>query len=173
MFPRELPQFPALKDGEGGKATDFKGKVKALRRVLFPPPPQADLEDIEGIVYPAPIDFYAILELREVWEAIRHLAADKALGTSGLLNRFLRVLCEGLIKAVVRLFQACLDRGYHPKRFKEANTIILKKPKKPDYLEPKVYRPIALLDILGKALETVVSRRLSSVVERYRLLPEQ
>ncbi len=82
-------------------------------------------------------------------------------------------MCEDIVKAVARLFQACLDSSYHPKRFKEANTIILKKPKKPDYLEPKAYRPIALLDTLGKALETVVSRRLSSLAERYRLLPEQ
>jgi len=37
--PKELPQFLAIKDGTGGKATDFDGKVRALRKTLFPPPP--------------------------------------------------------------------------------------------------------------------------------------
>ncbi len=58
--------------------------------------------------------------------------------------------------AIVHLFQACIEVDHHPAQFKEANTVILKKPAKKDYLEPKSYRPIALLDTLGKALETVV-----------------
>lgn len=40
MKPWELPQFPAIKDGNGGKASAFDGKVKALTGVLFPPLPQ-------------------------------------------------------------------------------------------------------------------------------------
>ena len=51
--------------------------------------------------------------------------------------------------------------------------MILKKPNKPDYLEPKAYRPIALLDTLGKALETVISKRLTELAESYSLLPQQ
>ena len=74
---------------------------------------------------------------------------------------------------ITRLFQVYLDLGYHPRRFKEANTIILKKPKKADYSEPKSYRPIALLDTIGKALETVISKRLSAIAEQYKLLPDQ
>ncbi len=50
------------------------------------------------------------------------------------------------------------------------NTVILKKPVKKDYSELKSYRPIALLDILGKALKTVVLRKLSDLVEEYYLL---
>ena len=48
MRPKELPQFPAIKDGDGNEVTDFEGTVKALRRVLFPPSPPADLTDVEG-----------------------------------------------------------------------------------------------------------------------------
>ncbi len=75
--------------------------------------------------------------------------------------------------AIVHLFQACIEVGHHPTQFKEANTVILKKPAKKDYSEPKSYRPIALLDTLGKALETVVSRKLSDLAEKHHLLPPQ
>ena len=49
--------------------------------------------------------------------------------------------------------------------------MILKKPNKPDYSEPKAYWPIALLDILGKVLEIVISKRLVGLAERFGLLP--
>jgi len=80
---------------------------------------------------------------------------------------------DGLISAFTNLFQACIRTGYHPRSFKKVNTIILKKPKKTDYSEPKSYRPIALLSTLGKALETVVSQRLSDCAEENGLLPNE
>lgn len=172
IYPKELPQFPAIKDGSGGKAADFDGKVRALRRVLFPPPPQADLADIEGARYPKPIATNSQITEKEVKEAIWHPGADKAPGISGIPNRFLRAVCTEMLGTFKRIFQACLDHGYHPRKFREANTIVLKKPKKADYSEPKAYRPIALLDTLGKALETVIARRLSGIAETNHLLPE-
>ena len=171
--PKELPQFPAIKDGRGGKARDFEGKVRALRQVLFPPPPEADLDDIQGTDYPPTLAGLGAIDVNETRKAIFHPAADKAPGISGIPNRFLRALSDALLKAITRLFQACIDQGYHPRIFKEANTIILKKPKKPDYSEPKAYRPIALLDTVGKALESIISRRLSTLAEKHKLLPDQ
>ena len=70
MHPKELPQFPAIKDGSGGKATDFDGKVKALRSVLFPPVPNADLADVTETSYPEPIQMEGIITYKEVKEAI-------------------------------------------------------------------------------------------------------
>ena len=46
----------------------------------------------------------------------------------------------------------------------------MKKPQKPDYSEPKAYRPIALLNTLRKALEAVISIRIREYVEANRLL---
>lgn len=56
---------------------------------------------------------------------------------------------------------------------KKANTIVLRKPKKYDYSEPKSYRPIALLSTLGKALETVIAKRLGDCAEDNSLLPPE
>ena len=38
------------------------------------------------------------------------------------------------------------------------------------YLDPAAYRPIALLNTLGKVLEVIVARRISNLAERYNLL---
>lgn len=48
---------------------------------------------------------------------------------------------------------------------------MLRKPGKPDYSKPGAYRPISLLNTLGKLLEAVMARRLSYVAEKHGLLP--
>lgn len=50
--------------------------------------------------------------------------------------------------------------------------MVLRKPGKPDYLVPRAYRPISLLNTLGKLLEIVIARRLLYLAEKYGLLPD-
>jgi len=50
------------------------------------------------------------------------------------------------------------------------NIIILKKSKKEDYFELKSYRLITLLNTLGKALEAIISKKLSNIIKKYNLL---
>ncbi len=50
--------------------------------------------------------------------------------------------------------------------------MVLRKPGKPDYTTPNAYRPISLLNTLGKLLESVMARRLTYYAERYNLLPD-
>jgi len=42
--------------------------------------------------------------------------------------------------------------------------------KKGDYLEPKSYKFIILLDKFNKALEVIISRKLNNIAEEYKLL---
>ena len=49
--------------------------------------------------------------------------------------------------------------------------MVLKKPHK-DYTEPKSYRPIALLNTIGKVVETTVADRIRQVLEDTGALPE-
>jgi hypothetical protein len=49
-----------------------------------------------------------------------------------------------------KVFSLIFDHGYRPACWKQATGIILKKPGKPNYALPKVYRVIALLNCLGK-----------------------
>ena len=83
------------------------------------------------------------------------------------------MIASKLLSHFIYLFQAYLNKGYHPKEFKKANTIVLKKPKKENYFSAKSYRPIALLSTLGKALETVIAKRLSDYAEDNNLLPSE
>ena len=74
--------------------------------------------------------------------------------------------------AVTRTFTASLNLGHYPQRWKTAKIVVLRKPGKADYTVPSSYRPISLLNTLGKLLEAVVARRLSYYAEKYKLLPD-
>ena len=171
MRQRPLPKFPALQKSLGEKAYLFEDKVSVLRDTFFPPPPQADLADITGLVYPIPEPMDDTITEEEVYRAIYRPKQDKAPRIDGIPNRFLRIVVRKLSKVFTHLFKVCFRLGYHPSDFKKANTIVLRKPQKDDYSEPKSYRPIALLSTLGKALEAVVAKRLSDFAENHQLLP--
>lgn len=65
----------------------------------------------------------------------------------------------------------CIELGHHPAQWKFFTTITLRKPGKPSYKVPKVYRPIALEDMSSKVVESVVACRLAALAEEHGLLP--
>jgi hypothetical protein len=104
--------------------------------------------------------------------AIYRLKPDKAPGPDELPNRPIKSAFEVLDKEFTRLAIACLTLGYHPTHFREAITVLLRKPGKPNYSDPAAYRPVALLNTLGKILEAVIVQRLSELAEAHQLLPD-
>jgi ribonuclease HI len=73
---------------------------------------------------------------------------------------------------VHQIFTASIELGFYPEKWKTATIVVLRKPGKPDYTVPGAYRPISLLNTLGKLLEAVMARRLAFYAETYGLLPE-
>jgi len=169
-IPAPIPQFPDLTTPQG-IATTFQDKVQALQRRFFLTPPEPDLSDLEGCDYPEPF-VQEQITIDDVKQAIKAPRPLKALGLSGIPHLIIQESLEITALALTALFQACIDQGYHPKEFKQARTIALQKPGKADYTLPENYRPIALLECLGKALERVVAAKLTTLAETYELLPQ-
>ena len=96
---------------------------------------------------------------------------DKCPGSDGIPNRFLKAMGSALVKMLTKLINTCLRLSYFPKQFRHACTIVLRKPGKPNYSDPGAWRPIALLNTLGKILETVLARKITDLAESYKLLP--
>lgn len=94
-------------------------------------------------------------------------------GLSGVPNWFLKLLGEALVETLRVLIQGCLEWEYYPRAFKIARTVVLKKPGKPDYQQPKAWRPTALLETTGKVIEAVIARLVRRVAEENGPLPDQ
>lgn len=169
---KDLPQFPPLRRQEGEEAAhNFEEKVAILRNKFFPAPPETDLSDIAEATYPDPVNQDMEITTDEVTAAIRRPKAHKAPGVSQIPNLILQTGLPKLLPYLHCLFNACIRLAYHPCLYKLANTLVLRKPGKEDYTEAKAYRPIALLETIGKALESIIAVRLTKVAKMHNMLP--
>ncbi|KAJ3518375.1 hypothetical protein NMY22_g13710 [Coprinellus aureogranulatus] len=75
---------------------------------------------------------------------------------------------DGLLQ--VAIANACIDVGHWPKHFKDSLSVIIPKPNKPAYSTPKAFRPIVLLNTLGKLLEKLISNRFQFDMIKYDLV---
>ena len=170
---REIPKMPPL-ILNGQTTSTFKEKSEMLKSTFFPPPLAADLSDISGSFYFTSHIYPMIISRSEVLKSLQQLNANKAPRPDGISNKILKACAEKLSELITPLFQACITQTYHSKAFKTANTITMKKPgkKDTDYATPKGYRPIALLNILGKVMESIMGKKILYLAETYQLLPE-
>jgi len=74
------------------------------------------------------------------------------------LKRVIRV--HSCATVILTIADVCLMVGHWPLHFKDSLSVIILKPGKPSYSTPKVFRPIVLLNTLGKLVEKMVSNRL-------------
>jgi hypothetical protein len=83
-------------------------------------------------------------------------------------NRLLKKLPRKAIVYLTHIMNACFKYSYFPTAWKQANVIPILKPGK-DPSDPKSYRPISLLNALGKILERLLLHRLKSHIAEHRI----
>ena len=96
----------------------------------------------------------------------------KAPGESKIGYQIIKQLPENIIDYLASIFNASLASGYFPKRFKSAILKLLPKEGK-DPVFPQNYRPIALLDNIGKIFEKIINSRLREFLEDNNLYNSQ
>ena len=65
---------------------------------------------------------------------------------------------------IINIADSCINLGYWLKYFKYLSTIIISKPNKTLYNQPKAFQPIVLLNTLGKLIKKVITERLQFTV---------
>nr|XP_036581842.1 zinc knuckle [Colletotrichum truncatum]KAF6790285.1 zinc knuckle [Colletotrichum truncatum] len=169
QMPTVTPEI--AKPGSNHTATTPEEKAELFRETFFPAPPEANLEDIQNATYRDQITLPPISE-NEVEEAIKKTAPRKAPGPDGITNRALQIAKPWISPHLARAFNQSLRIGYCPQHFRKSTTIVLRKPGKDNYTVPKAYRPIALLNTVGKIMDAIIAERLSYLAETYNLLPK-
>ena len=95
----------------------------------------------------------------EVYNCIKDLSQEKAIGPDKIHNKMIIQGGKPLIKELVILFNKCLKDGYYPQTWNYSNIHPIPKPKKV-HSNPSNYRPIAVSSCLGKVFEKILARRL-------------
>ena len=133
-----------------------------LNRLITPPKNLPESQYSQGRLL-APID------CEEVKLIIKQLKNKKSSGKSGISNRMLKKLPQNCFEILTDLYNACLSLGYFPEIFKQAIVVMIHKKGKPKE-NPLNYRPISLLEPIGKVYETIINRRLKWYLEDNGLL---
>ena len=104
----------------------------------------------------------------EVRAALSALEENKAVGPDGVSPRLLRRCSGVLAHPLSRLFEAILRQERWPRIWKTSHVVPVHK--KGSRSEAANYRPISLLSVVGKVLEDILTRRLTSHLETQHLL---
>jgi len=142
---------------------------------LFPVEEEGDSlkwgPEIEG-----PLEFQedVLVTDEEIVQAVRKMGANKAPGPDGVPGR-IWVRALGFLRAYLRhIFNLCLRQRAFPQEWKKASLVLLPKEGK-EAGTPSAYRPICLLDEVGKIFERIIANRLIQHLSRegYNLQEEQ
>ena len=169
--------MPAISRGPNlPPATTHTEKCDTLCLELYQPPLPLPREFRPDLINPHPDDlpFHDVTD-EEVREALFATPGKTAPGPSQINYQVIRWAwqIDDARKYIILLMRRCLQVGYHPKSWRRATAVALRKPRKPDYSNPRAYRLITLLECLGKVLERIVARRLTYLAGKHNLIPSK
>ncbi|XP_065161188.1 uncharacterized protein [Atheta coriaria] len=140
------------------------GKAKEAMELLFP----SRHPEEPPVTQTAPAEDWCVQEVteEEVTRAGLALQNKKAPGPDGIPNEAIKMAAILAPDRLAEVATSCLREGVFPKRWKPAILILLRKPGKSGD-RPGDYRPICLLNGLGKLLEKVLLHRCEGHFEGY------
>ncbi|KAF8684340.1 hypothetical protein AX14_004144 [Amanita brunnescens Koide BX004] len=126
---------------------------------------------IDGLPQELTRDWPAI-SIAEIRDMLKLTSNCSAPGPDNISWHHLKAIfdIEHVDRSICLLFNNICNAGIWPRWFKESVSVIIPKPKKTDYTLPKSYRPIALLNTLGKLLTKIIANRLQFDAAAHSLL---
>lgn len=111
--------------------------------------------------------------IEELKEAAKRLKKGKAPGPDNIPNEIIVQVIEVWPELLLETYNACLRKGMFPRRWKRQRLVLLRKGNKP-LDQPSSYRPLSLLDTVGKLFERLLLQRLEAhIKENGGLSPRQ
>ncbi|XP_070529759.1 uncharacterized protein [Cardiocondyla obscurior] len=123
----------------------------SITRVI--PPPDCTQRDVPPVTG------------EELQQAVRRIRSGKAPGPDGIPGEAIKLSVKVLGPRVCHIFTRLIKEGIFPPAWRESNLVLIPKPGKP-VGEASSYRPICLLDEIGKLFERIVIGRLTQHTAR-------
>ncbi len=123
------------------------------------------IQDTKNFEYLFLVDNKLCLTYRKIKQIIYKVVLNKIFDQTNYTNKVIRRLVDSILEQIYFLFKRYFQKSIQSAQFKNAITIVLRKSDKKNYLSAKIYKSIALLDILSKILKSIVSKYLRYVVE--------
>ena len=167
---RKTSKVPSLRGPEGIVHTHKEISDILSQRFFSQTPPQVN-QDFADDPPPRPTRPMPPVEKDLIESLLNKAATRSAPGQSGHTWTLLKWAWRADPERLGNLISACLKAGHHPRLWKEAIVCVIPKPNRADYTLAKNFRPISLLECLGKLLEKVVAKIIYSEMAKYALVP--
>jgi hypothetical protein len=151
-------------------ASTNEDKSKILGKTFFPDKPPVNII-VSPSKPPTPICKANPISRVQLRRALARLKPFKAPGPDGIPNIVLSKCADIIESRFWYILTAIFEKGWYYAPWKNFTTVVLRKPGKPKYNVPKAYRPIALLNTMGKVLTSIVTEQLTYYTEKFALLP--
>src|SRR6202789_2695412 len=166
----DSPKVPSLQ-GTEGLVHSHEEVADILSKRFFPRSPQEVNPHFPDDPPPRPPRTLAQIDKALIEPLLRKASNRSAPGQSGHTWMLVKWAWEADSDRIVNLLEACLKAGHHPRLWKEAIVSVIPKPKRADYTLAKNFRPISLLECLGKLLEKVVAKLIYRDMSKHALIP--
>lgn len=135
---------------------------------LFPANPTSSYRNLPTSEPPVPFTTDEVIAAVD-----RARSRNKAPGPDCINSKILAAVHKADQRTLRDLFNKCLHQGTFPSEWKFSRVVLLRKGTKPEGV-PSSYRPLCLLNDVGKMLEFLLSRRLDDhISSRGNLSPNQ
>lgn len=163
---------PPIHAADGSMAITNEDKAHAFLHSFFPPPPTVETPEYSILDNPGSRDFHDVTRSK-VECNLKSSSQTSPPGSSGISFRALGWAWEAAPEVIHYIVRWSIRLGFHHPDWKSAVMVVLPKPHKPDYAAPRAYRPIQLLECLGKLVEKIVARRLMFDCAKHSLMPPE
>ena len=168
------PIFGSIKKADGSYTLGWEETVTEILHNLLPDDKEEEdneeqrriREELTNKVVPT----HTPVTAEEVMAAIGANKPKKAPGPDGIPAEILKGIAGQLATPLSELFTECLAQGRFPNTWKQGNITILHKGKGKCETKCNSYRPVCLLDLLGKTFERVLNERLLKCLEQAKAL---
>lgn len=105
-----------------------------------------------------------MITAEELLTAARQIKNKTAPGLDGVTNEALKIIVDARPEILLQLYNRCLTEGLFPNKWKRVRLVLIKKRDRPPN-KPSSYRPLCLLDSIGKLFEKIIDNRLRNVLK--------
>lgn len=133
------------------------GRIEIILKTLFPDGPMADINGVGRTVSTKDVPNGFTIE--ELLEAARNLPNGKCPGPDGILNELVKRAVIADPQRFLKTFDKCVREAHYPAIWKSADLVLIPKPGKQTN-DPTAYRPLCMIDSVGKLFEKLLVQRL-------------
>ena len=166
--------IPNLKKKDNTFTSTAKEIAEELNQQYFSVFTKEDTSNIPNIppkiLETPPLESFSVTK-EDVLKALKNLKTDKSPGIDGIHPRPLKELAEVLAEPITIIFQKSVSAGQHPRNWLDA--VVSPIFKKGQRCLAENYRPVSLLCIISKVLESIVTPQIIKHVISNKLASTQ